>query len=134
MNSLDLIKKHEGLRLKVYDDSEGIATIGVGRNLEAVGITESMAMEMLAEDMESVFTDLSRYQWYNGLNEARQAVVENMMFNLGSARFSGFKKTLKYISDGDFLAASKEMLDSKWARQVGNRADELSLMMETGKF
>ena len=134
MSSLDLIKKHEGLRLKVYKDSLGIETIGYGRNLVDVGITENMAQDMLMEDMLAVYRECNKYHWYHGLNPARRAVIENMMFNMGASRFAGFEKTIGYIENGQWYKASTEMLDSKWAVQVGNRAQELSMLMETGEF
>ena len=128
MKSEDLIKTHEGRELKPYRDTVGVLTIGYGRNLEK-GISEHIANELFKEDMVDVRSDCLKFEWFHDLSEVRQAVIENMVFNLGYTRFSKFKKTIKYIAASDFRLAAKEMLDSKWARQVGYRADELSHMM-----
>ncbi len=133
MNLRDLLIKHEGLRLKPYKDSVGILTVGVGRNLERP-ISHDLAMFMLDEDIESSYKDVEQFGWFSSLDSVRQDVIINMVFNLGITRFKGFKNTIQAISDGDYLKASQEMLDSKWANQVGHRAVELSMMMESGEY
>jgi len=133
MKSIELIKRHEGFRSKPYKDTEGVLTIAYGRNLEK-GISDRIADAMFEEDMEDVYTDCHRFDWYGDLNPIRQAVIENMMFNLGFSRFSGFKKTIKLIEESDFDEAASEMLRSKWAAQVGNRSLELAEMMRTGQW
>jgi len=132
MNLKELLIKHEALKLTPYLDSEGILTVGVGRNLERP-ISNKLAMFMLDEDIESAKKDASNFEWFSELNETRQTVILDMLFNLGLSRFMGFKKTIKAINAGEYLKASQEMLDSKWARQVGHRAVELSMMMESGE-
>ena len=129
-----LIKKHEGLRLKPYLDSVNKWTIGFGRNLSDNGISKYEAELMLVSDIEEVYRDLSCFKWISDLNHAREAVIVDMVYNLGINRFKGFKKTIAHLSAGDFYLASIEMLDSKWAKQVGYRAIELSHMMKTGEW
>lgn len=131
--SIELIKKHEGLRLTPYKDTEGILTVGYGHNLEQ-NITEMDAWRLLREDLQTVENDLHQFGWYRGLDEVRRAVVQNMVFNLGGPRFAKFKKTIGFIETGQYHQASEEMLDSKWANQVGRRATELSYMMRTGQY
>jgi len=133
MNSKELIKKHEGLRLKPYKDTEGVLTIGYGRNLEK-GISAHAAEFLFEEDMLDVRSDCLKFDWFHDLPPVRQAVIENMMFNLGINRFSGFKKMIKAIEDKDWHEASVQMLSSRWADQVGNRAIELANMMNTGEW
>lgn len=133
MTSIDLIKKHEGLRLNPYMDTVGILTVGYGHNLQQP-ITESEADEYLNKDYIKTCWYCRQYPWYDGLNEARKAVIENMMFNLGPSRFAMFRKTIAYIEHGDFEQASFEMLNSKWAVQVKSRAVELSNIMRYGKL
>jgi lysozyme len=124
--------RHEALRLKPYKDTEGILTIGVGRNLEK-GITEAEAMVLLDNDIISVFDDLDRYcPWWRRMSEARQLVLADMCFNLGIRRLMGFMKTLSAMQSGRYEIAAVEMLDSLWARQVGKRAQTLSKMMKEG--
>ncbi len=124
---------HEGLRLKPYKDSVGIITIGIGRNLEDVGISKEEAMIMLSNDVERTIDDCKKFQWFDLLDDVRKKVIIDMIFNLGLTRFSGFRNTIKAIADHRFTEASKHMMDSKWARQVGIRAERLSYMMETGQ-
>lgn len=133
MNSKTLIQRHEGRRRKPYYDSEGILTIGYGYNLEK-GISDGAIDYLFNESMQEVLSDALSFDWYSNLSPVRQAVIENMLFNLGRSRFMGFKKTIKYLASGDYKKASTEMLDSKWARQVGNRALELSEMMKTNEW
>ncbi len=122
--------KHEGLRLKPYKDSLGIYTIGVGRNLDDVGISEDEALYLLDNDIANVEEQCSHFAWFSDLSLIRKQVIIDMVFNLGLTRFLKFKKTISYLSIGDFKSAAKEMLDSKWKEQVGIRAITLSLMLE----
>lgn len=131
--SEDLIKRHEGIMLKPYKDTEGILTIGYGFNLEE-GITQEIADQLFSHSMQTVYSDALSFPWYSELSDVRRAVIENMIFNLGRARFSGFKMTIAAIERGDYAAAASEMLDSKWRWQVGPRAVELSKMMRSGEW
>ena len=124
--------RDEGLRLKVYKDSEGIETIGVGRNLQK-GITREEAMFLLDNDIKAAIQDAMTFDWYNDLDEVRQRVIINMIFNLGLYKFGKFKKTIAAIKNQDWNTAADEMLNSHWARQVGIRARRLAKMMRTGQ-
>lgn len=127
------LRRDEGEKLKMYLDSEGIATIGVGHNLKDKPISQRASRIILEDDLTDVLTDLDRsFPWWRNLSEVRQRVIVNMGFNLGIVRLSGFSKMLHAVNDGDFKTAAKEMLDSKWAQQVGARADRLAKMMEEG--
>jgi lysozyme len=130
--SEEQIKKHEGFSKHPYRDTEGVLTIGYGRNLEK-GISQEAADFLFAEDMTHVLVDCFRFSWYADLDTVRQAVIENMVFNLGFGRFSQFKKMIAAIIAEDWNKASKEMMNSKWAKQVGYRAEELAFMMRTGQ-
>jgi len=133
MNITDLLIKHEGLRLKPYRDTVGKLTIGVGRNLDGVGITREEALYLLHNDIERVRKEVeTAFQWYRGLNKARMDVVFSMVFNLGLSRFKRFKKLIRAIGVANWDWAADEMLDSKWAKQVGRRASELARMMRSG--
>ena len=125
--------RHEGLRLKPYRDSVGKLTIGVGRNLDDVGIREDEAMLMLDHDILGVLDDLDREcPWWRHLSETRQLVLADMCFNLGIGRLKGFRKALGAMQEGRWADAAREMLDSRWAAQVGARAVNLAEMMEVG--
>lgn len=127
-----MLKRDEGLRLKPYRCTAGKLTIGYGRNLDDVGISEAEAETLLANDIAKVEREAERFHWYAGLNDARKAVVLNMLFNLGASSFKGFVNTIKAISAGDYDDAANRMLASKWAEQVGARAARLAQIMRTG--
>lgn len=128
------IINHEGLRLKPYRCSANKLTIGVGRNLDDVGLSETEAYYLLDNDLKAC-ENVCQYTfpWFEKLNILRQGIIIEMVFNLGIIGFLGFKKMIKALSIQDFAGASQEMIDSRWAKQVGQRANRLSLMMKTGK-
>ena len=122
--------RHEGLRLTVYDCPAGYKTIGVGRNIEHKGITESEALYLLDNDI-GYFTEQleGNLIGFQELPEDKKAVLVNMAFNLGVNGLLKFKNMLAAITEERWEDASSEMLNSKWADQVGNRAIELSEIM-----
>jgi lysozyme len=127
-----LIKKHEGLRLKPYRCSVGKLTIGYGRNLSDVGITQAEAELLLKHNIDGVIKQAETLSFFSSLNDVRQAVIVDMIFNMGFPRFNQFKKTIASIEQEAWQAAANEMLNSRWARQVGNRSKTLSDMMRYG--
>jgi lysozyme len=131
---IEQLKIHEGVRDKVYLDTEGIETIGVGRNLKDKGLSEDEIDYLLQNDI-SEFTESVKdnWPWWGDLDDVRQRVVVDMAFNMGVAGLSKFSKTLGHIESGRYEEAGDEMLDSRWAEQVGQRADRLSQMMKTGE-
>ncbi|MGH8622269.1 MAG: glycoside hydrolase family protein [Burkholderiales bacterium] len=130
----EMLIRHEGLRLKPYRDTRDKLTIGVGRNLDDVGITRAEALMLLNNDIATVRNEVERaFQWFSSLNAVRKAVVLDMVFNLGLPKFRQFEKTIAAIKAKNWEKAAREMLDSRWARQVGVRAKELAAMMKRGK-
>ena len=131
----DQLIAHEGMVLDIYKDSVGIWTIGVGRNLEHVGLrAEAEARYLLRSDIVAIRAELEKaIPWIGDLDEVRQRCLMDMAFNLGVAGLMKFEKTLRLIAQGNLSGASQEMLRSKWADQVGQRAITLSRMMATGK-
>jgi lysozyme len=147
------LRRDEGERLRVYRCTADKRTIGVGRNLDDVGIspvetirlgitvatclargiTSTQSMALLDGDIDRAEADLDRHlPWWRRLDGVRQRVLLNMCFNLGVHGLLGFRNTLGMIERRQFAAASENMLLSKWARQVGTRAQRLSRMMRTG--
>ena len=153
---LDKLIEHEGMVLNVYKDTLGIDTIGIGRNLkdrgiskeelayldipniDAVyqhGITEADARFLAMNDIKIVEDELCRvHTCVEDLDSVRQLILMDMAFNMGVPRLCKFKKMWNAIHEGSFEAASYEMMDSRWARQVGRRASKLSDAMKTGEF
>ena len=126
----DQLILHEGLKLEPYECTAGKLTIGVGRNIEDIGITEDEARYLLDNDILRVCDELDRnLPWWRDLSDARQRVLVDMVFNLGISRFMQFQNTIAAIESGDYDKAADEMLDSRWADQVGQRAKTLSRMM-----
>lgn len=124
---------HEGLRLKPYKCPAGYLTIGVGRNLETKGISREEALFLLRNDIKEVEQALSKYDWYTKLDPIRQKVLIDMCFNLGLAGLLQFRRMITALISGDYETAADEMLASKWAQQVGARAQRLARMMRTGQ-
>ena len=127
--------RHEGLRLKPYRCTAGKLTIGIGRNLDDCGISQSEAYVMLINDIMNCEKQLQANipDIYNSLDEVRKSVLLNMCFNLGISGLLGFKNTLAFVKAGDWERAANNMLVSRWAKQVGRRAIELSELMRKGK-
>lgn len=127
------IIRHEGFRQFPYEDSVGKLTIGVGRNLDDKGLSESEVEILLSNDIADVLAECKTLSYWDHLDSVRKKVVADMVFNLGLPRFRGFIRTNRAISMGDWNTAAREMLDSRWARQVGPRAERLAKMMATGQ-
>ena len=128
----ELVKLHEGLRLRPYQCTAGKTTIGYGRNLDDKGISEAEAELLLVADLTECETDLQGFPWWSRLTDARKAAMIDMRFNLGPGGFRQFKTMLICLALGDYKEAAASMLDSRWARQVGRRAHELANLMRAG--
>ncbi|GEK09159.1 glycoside hydrolase family protein [Pseudoalteromonas sp. SCSIO 43201] len=134
MNTVEQIKKHEGFRQFPYLCTAGKLTIGYGRNLDDSGINEDEAESLLASDVENAKAAVSRRINTQHCNEARIAVLVNMAFNLGVTGLLNFRRMLQAVEKGDFETAALEMLDSRWAKQVPIRAQELAQQMICGEW
>lgn len=133
-----LLRLHEGLRLRMYEDSKGNTTIGFGHNLEN-GITRAQAEAVLDLDVKAAEADLhARWPWTKRLDPVRHAVMVMLVFNMGSGVLSTFKTTLGLIETGYYIEASRQILKSLWAIQVGKepgqRAWVLSEMLRSGEW
>jgi lysozyme len=110
-------------------------TIGYGRNLEAVGLSLPEAAGLLQNDLDRAIAALARrWPWTGMLAEARLGALIAMCFNLGAAKLAEFTKMWAALKEGDFDRAAAEMLDSRWARQVGARARRLAQQMRSGAW
>lgn len=161
---MERLRKHEGVRFEPYKCSAKKWTIGIGRNLDDVGFSNqeliwlflhdgfegakgviasslslSGATYLLINDINRTITELKkRVPSFAGLNDARKQALVDMCFNLGLSRFLRFKNMLAALDRRDWDLAAEEMLDSKWARQVGDaegqRAHTLADMMQNGNY
>jgi lysozyme len=126
--------RHEGKRNKPYRDTVGKLTIGVGRNLDDVGLRDDEIDLMLENDIAATWNALRRaLPWIDQLDEVRQRVLADMAFNMGVRGLLAFEKMLRACRAGEYETAAAEMLDSAWARQVPARAERLAKMMKTGE-
>jgi lysozyme len=129
----------EGLRLKPYRDSVGKLTIGIGRNLDDVGISRIEALYLLENDIDRAIRDcVAAFPWYVALDPVRQTALVNLTFNMGIGNtkrgLRSFVNTLAAMGRGDYAAAADGLRRSKYARQVGARAERVAQLIETGTF
>lgn len=130
-----LLEKHEGYRRHPYQCPAGYLTIGIGRNLEAIGIRRHEALYLLREDIREFTSGIrERFPEFDTLDEIRRAVLVDMGFNLGIAGLFQFRRMFDALRAGDWDQAAVEMLASRWAVQVGRRATELAGMMRRGEY
>ena len=132
MDVVELIKRHEGYSQSVYRCTAGRQTIGFGRNLDDVGISRDEAEWLLKRDIERAIGSLRTEPYWLDLSEVRQAVLIDMVFNLGWAGFAKFQRLRMALGRQDWDAASNEMRSSVWFKQVGTRSQRLCVMMQTG--
>jgi len=119
------IKRHEGFRPMAYRDTEGFLTIGYGLNLDD-GISEPLAAHILEWQVNDRAKALAGIiPFWKDLSKNRQEVLINMAFNLGIPRLLKFQRMLEAARKGNISGVCSEMKDSRWYKQVGNRADEL---------
>lgn len=145
---LPRVKQHEGVKPKMYYDSRGIPTIGVGFNLNRAdslqklnavganpqliktgkaGLSDDQISKLLIQDLTAAHNDAQQLvQNWEVLPDSVKGVLVEMTFNLGKRGLSEFQNFLGYINSGNYQKAGDEMLRSAWARQVGNRATTLS--------
>lgn len=122
--------KHEGLRLKPYTDTVGKLTIGVGRNLTDRGISEDEAMDMLDHDINIAREAcLQLYGGFDTFNENRQHALIDFVFNVGKGTASAFTNMMKAIERRHWDEAADHLLDSKYAKQVGKRAETVAALL-----
>ena len=120
---VDMLKRHEGLRTFPYNCSEGFLTLGIGRNLDANGISEEEAHYLLYNDIKKVQEELTKNWgvWRTFPEKARMVCID-MAFQMGIAGFMSFTETRKLMELGKWLEASEEVLRSRYAVQTPNRA------------
>jgi lysozyme len=132
----------EGVKYDVYNDHLGYPTFGIGHLVtdddpesgQDVGtsVSEERVREAFEQDVLSVIKDCNKlYDDFDELPEEAQQIIANMMFNLGRTRLSKFRGMKRGVDAKDWNAAADEMVDSRWYRQVTNRADRLVQRMRS---
>lgn len=131
---MDRLIRHEGIKLNLYKDTIGYWTLGVGRCLDKKGISHDEALYMLANDIHDVQQQAAQAMpWLLGIDDVRQSVIYEMIFQLGINGVLAFKKMLAAIRDQDWKTASNEMLNSNWHQQTPKRCEELADLMLSGE-
>ena len=135
---LAMLKRHEGVESHAYECSEGKITVGVGRNIDSdggIGLSDEEIDFLLQNDIERCIIELSsEYDWFVDLDDIRKDAMVDIAFNLGITRLRLFKRALAAMAEGNYKKAATEFLDSKWAKQVGGRALELTDMISSGEY
>jgi len=135
----ETLKRHEGLakvvgkRVYPYKCPAGYLTIGYGRNLDGIGISFEEAEILLNNDIDNAIKAVKIvFPDFDSIDDVRQEVLVNLMFNIGYLKFIQFKKMIAAVKIKDFKEAAKQLKDSQWYNQVGNRGKELVNMLEKG--
>lgn len=127
------LKAHEGVKPFPYQDHLGNWTVGVGRNLDANGLRPVEIEYLLANDIETAIAELDRaFQGWRLHSDAVQDVLVELSFAMGAPRLAGFKKMWAALQVRNYQEAAKELLDSKWAREVKGRAKTLAEKLKNG--
>lgn len=140
-NLKDLLEFEEGRKRRPYLCSEDHWTVGVGHKMTDTEIKilglggdfpEFVIDRYLEEDMLEATNSAKKYPWFSKLNDARQAVIISMIFQMGAVGFAKFQNTIKLIAKGQYEAAAENMLRSIWAKQTPNRAKRHAEQFKTG--
>ena len=129
---IEQLKIHEGYKPTVYKCTAGVDTIGVGFAIKDLELSEEVCDLILTEKLEVLEERFEKkFDWFKTSPVEVRNVMLNMAYQLGFAGFCKFKKTIALLEEKDWEKASKEMLDSKWAKQTPNRANELSEIIKS---
>ena len=137
MRLINMLKRHEGVRNKVYMCPAGYETIGVGRNISesGLGLSEDEVEYLLKNDILRCRNELlGEYDWFENLDSVRQEAMIDLSFNLGQTKLRTFVKALGHMADGNYEEAGREFYNSRWAEQVGDRSLEVCQMISSGEY
>lgn len=124
---------HENERNYPYVDTVGKISIGIGYNLSDRGLSDDWIDKQFQEDVEYFYKNLCEFSWFHLLNEDRQIILIDMAF-MGWKRFLEFEKMIQALEERDYESAAHEMMASKWAEEVKDRAVKLSQGMRIGVY
>lgn len=137
------LERDEAVRLFPYDSATGhpigpgsvvvgTVTVGIGRDLNTHGLTRPESLYLAANNVDEACARLNQIPWFKVLDPVRKRVLVEMSFNMGVDGVLKFQNMVIALRARNWKQASADMLDSKWAKQVGKRAERLARMMETG--
>lgn len=141
---IKLLQFEEGFKSDPYIDTMGYPTVGTGHRIGPKGADLANYQFFITKEVDAVWlsgivemnerTLTQQYDWYSKLNDARQAVILSMCYQMGIEGFSNFTGTIKLIKKGYYAKAATEMMDSLWAKQTTARATRQAKVMSTGDF
>jgi lysozyme len=130
-----LLTLNEGRKNKMYKDSKGIPTIGIGHNLRDVPISDRAIDVIFEDDLNDHASELFRsYPWAAEMDEVRQGALIDLFFNMGGPTLAQFKNTLAAMRVGNWEATALGLEQSAWFGQVGNRGPRIVKMFRDGKW
>ena len=134
-NIYEQLRRDEGVQYDVYMDTEGFLTLGVGHRLRSRPLSDKAVEQILDDDLTAITGELvAAYPWIARLSPARFGAMQNLAFNLGVGGLGTFKKMLAALQREDWEQAARELLDSKYAGQVKERAVRLARQLETSRW
>ena len=136
------LKVDEGVKYEIYKDHLGYPTFGIGHLIteddpehgepDGTEISEDRVNEVFESDVATFISEAKiLFPNLDDLPEVAQQVIVNMAFNMGRPRLSKFKNFIAGVNDNDWVRAAEEMMDSRWADQVGARATRLRNLILT---
>lgn len=133
MTLLEQLRRDEGVRAKAYQDTQGVWTVGVGHNLSQP-LSVDAINQILADDVQTAETACLALPIWGDLSPARKGVLLNLCFNIGFTGLMQFRKMYAALEQRDYALAARELLDSRYAAQVGARAHRLAKQLETDEW
>ena len=133
MTLREQIERDEGRRHTAYTDTAGHLTIGVGHNL-STPLSDAAIDQILDDDIRVAMAECALIPFWMNLSEVRQAVLVNLAFNMGFQGLMTFRRMLAAMDAENWNQAAQELLDSRYAKQVGARADRLALQLSTDQW
>ncbi len=135
----DAIISHEGSERYAYQDSMGFTTVGIGRNIDkhgGNGLSMDEQLYLLNNDILRCRSELLRCDFYkNEINAVRQDALVELCFNMGLSGLLKFVKMLSFFQEKNYKAATIELVDSKWAKQVSiDRVHDICFRIENGSY
>lgn len=132
---IEFTEKNEGYRQFCYSCSAGKNTIGIGFNLDDVGLSHEESIVILSMRLSKIDNSLhSKFDWYRLLSPVRKAALCDMAYQMGINGLLGFKKSLALMAHGQYQNAAREFCNSRWYDQTPIRADKVCGMIESGEF
>lgn len=135
---IEQLSIHEGVKKFAYKCPAGKITVGIGRNIDSdggLGLSDDEIIYLLRNDISRIDQELTNaFRFYKELDRVRKDAMINICFNLGLTRLRSFREALGRMEKKEYPEAAVEFLDSLWASQVGQRALDVTYMIQHGEY